>query len=242
MMVQRGQYLERSVVVHNGGVALDALYHRGTRVPPCAIAAPHPAFGGSMTVPVVAELAWALTRAGHPTIRFDYRGVGASQGQRRAAAERIAAVSEEAGDLLAAIDQLLATTRVRSACAVGYSFGAAVALAAARDARIERIVLVAPPTALADFGALARLGKPALALCGSADRLCDPAALRGADVATIEGADHAFSSALREMGKAVATWLSGGGDLPVQEADAEPVEIRELELDRGDDPPLDLDE
>jgi hypothetical protein len=30
-MVLRGHYLERSVVVHRGGVALDALYHRGTR-------------------------------------------------------------------------------------------------------------------------------------------------------------------------------------------------------------------
>src|SRR2546422_163895 len=78
-MVLSGQYLERSVVVGE----LDALYHRGTREPPCVIAAPHPALGGSMLSPVVAELAWALTRAGHPTMRFDYRGVGASRGVSR---------------------------------------------------------------------------------------------------------------------------------------------------------------
>ena len=78
-MVLAGQFLERSVVVGD----LDALYHRGTRDPPCAIAAPHPALGGSMVSPVVAELAWALTRAGHPTLRFDYRGVGASRGISR---------------------------------------------------------------------------------------------------------------------------------------------------------------
>ena len=77
-MVLAGQFLERSVVVGD----LDALYHRGTRDPPCAIAAPHPALGGSMLSPVVAELAWALTRAGHPTTRFDYRGVGASYASR----------------------------------------------------------------------------------------------------------------------------------------------------------------
>src|SRR4051812_27845175 len=169
-MVQPGQYLERSVVVHSGGVALDALYHRGTRAPPCAVAAPHPAFGGSMTVPVVAELAWSLTRAGHPTIRFDYRGVGASQGKRRAAADRIGDVSEEAADLLAAIDQLLATTRARSACAVGYSFGAAVALAAARDARIERLVLVPPPTELPHLRAPPHPPDPAPARFGSRGR------------------------------------------------------------------------
>jgi uncharacterized protein len=241
-MVQRGQYLERSVVVHGSGVALDALYHRGTRAPPCAIAAPHPAFGGSMTVPVVAELAWALTRAGHPTLRFDYRGVGGSQGKRRAAAERIGDVSEEAADLLVAIDQLLATTRARSACAVGYSFGAAVALAAARDPRIERVVLVAPPTALADFGALERVGKPALAVCGSEDPLCNASTIRGAEIATVDGADHAFSSGLRELGKAVANWLSGGPELPVPAGEAAPAPIREVDLDPGDDPPLELDD
>ena len=46
-MVLAGQYLERSVVVGE----LDALFHRGTRDPPCAIAAPHPALGGSMLSP-----------------------------------------------------------------------------------------------------------------------------------------------------------------------------------------------
>ena len=88
-MVQPGQFLERSVLVKSGELSLDALYHRGHRAPPCVIAAPHPALGGSMTVPAVAELAWALTRAGFPTLRFDYRGVGASQGRSRHAARQL---------------------------------------------------------------------------------------------------------------------------------------------------------
>src|SRR3989454_11469382 len=119
-MVLAGQYLERSVVV--GG--LDALYHRGTREPPCAIAAPHPALGGSMLSPVVAELAWALTRAGHPTLRFDYRGVGASRGLSRhaAGAMRIADLREEVGDLQRTCEHLLASTQMTEVCAVGYSF------------------------------------------------------------------------------------------------------------------------
>src|SRR5438445_5965004 len=96
-MVLTGQYLERSVVIGE----LDALYHRGKREPSCAIAAPHPALGGSMLSPVVAELAWALTRAGHPTMRFDYRGVGASRGVSRHAAgsTRIADLQDEVADL-----------------------------------------------------------------------------------------------------------------------------------------------
>ena len=74
-MVLPGQYLERSLVVGE----LDALYHRGSRNPPCALASPHPAMGGSMTAPAIAELAWALTRAGHATMRFNYRGVGVTR-------------------------------------------------------------------------------------------------------------------------------------------------------------------
>src|SRR5881394_2173495 len=127
-MVLAGQYLERSVVIGD----LDALYHRGKREPPCAIASPHPVLGGSMIAPVIAEMAWALTRAGHATMRFNYRGVGASRGISRHEANslRIGDVSDEMEDLYKIIDQLLATTRAPAVCAVGYSFGAKVALEA----------------------------------------------------------------------------------------------------------------
>src|SRR6266478_2274853 len=130
-MVLSGQYLERSVVVGE----LDALYHRGTREPPCAIAAPHPALGGSMLSPVVAELAWAITRAGHPTMRFDYRGVGASRGVSRhgVGSTRIADLQDEVADLHRTCEHLLASTDMAEVCLVGYSFGAAVALEAVEE-------------------------------------------------------------------------------------------------------------
>src|SRR5690349_5773686 len=107
-MVLAGQYLERSVVVDD----LDALYHRGKREPPCVIASPHPALGGSMISPVIAQLAWAITRGGHPTMRFDYRGVGASRGRSRheAASMAIGEVSDEVEDLYKMTDHLLTTT------------------------------------------------------------------------------------------------------------------------------------
>src|SRR5215470_9619303 len=124
-MVLHGQFLERSVVVRSAGLSLDALYHRGEARPACALAAPHPALGGSMQTPVIAELAWALTQAGFPTLRFDYRGVGASQGKSRhsphAARLSLADLADEAQDLLAAVDQLQATVGPQPVCAVGYS-------------------------------------------------------------------------------------------------------------------------
>ena len=244
-MVLPGQYLERSLVVGD----LDALYHRGRRDPPCAIASPHPALGGSMVSPVIAELAWALTRAGHATLRFNYRGVGASRGVSRHPANslRIGEVGDEVADLSQIIEQLLATTRAESACAIGYSFGARVALEAARDPRVSQLVLVAPPNRLADFSALASVEKPLLVLCAHHDSFCDRAALRlpeGARLDVIPHSDHFFGRGLTEMGKAVAAFLRGDRPEFVAPPDApeeaEPQHV-ELELPEGDEAPLELE-
>lgn len=296
-MVLAGQYLERSVVVRSGELTLDALYHRGSREPACVLASPHPALGGSMTAPVIAELAWALTRAGHATLRFDYRGVGASQGTSRHVAgslgpgARISAggpdsrlsagasrlergglsagasrlqqgarsagaprlqqggLDDEAEDLLAAAEQLRATAGGEGLCAVGYSFGAAVVLRAARDPRVCRIVLVAPPTAIADFSALRGLRKPALLVCAHRDDLCDRALLQPLlepehALEVVAHADHSFRRGLTELGKLCAAWLRGGRAEPAAEGPGEeqPAAARELELEPGDGEPLELDE
>ena len=254
-MVLEGQYLERSVAVRSGEIALDGLYHRGRKAPPCVLAPPHPVLGGSMTVPVVAELAWAITRAGHPTLRFDYSGVGGSQGRMRhqPGAGRIGDIAGEVDDLGAAIEQLLASTRGNSVCAVGYSFGAAVVASAAKDVSVDRVVLIAPPTVLWDFSALRELKKPVFVACAEHDPFCDRTRLRGmlgqgATMAVVPEADQTFLRSLPELGKSVVAWLRTGPKLP----DLTPVpdeapakgDYREIELpDTGEPiPELDLDE
>lgn len=103
-MVAEGQYLERATVIPGAAGALEGLFHRGDRRPGVVIAPPMPDVGGSMEGSVVAELAWAITRSGLPTLRFNYRGVGASEGRfdPRTALE----------DLRAAEEQLRATLEV----------------------------------------------------------------------------------------------------------------------------------
>lgn len=250
-MVLAGQYLERAVTVNSGELSLDALYHRGQVDPPCLLASPHPALGGSMTAPVIAELAWALTRAGHATLRFDYRGVGASQGVTRhpPGSLRISALDDELCDLFAAADQLRATAATDSVCAIGYSFGAAVVMAAAGDPRISRIILVAPPTALADFSALRTLGKPSLVVCAQHDPLCDRALLQpGAEgkLEIIPHSDQSFRRGLTELGKLCAAWVRGDRPEAVPamaagEEDDFPARALDLVLDPGDGEPLELD-
>ncbi len=64
--------------------ASDATPRRGTAV----FAHPHPLHGGTMHNKVVYRAAQALTRSGYDTLRFNFRGVGLSEGRYDAAAER----------------------------------------------------------------------------------------------------------------------------------------------------------
>ncbi len=259
-MVLPGQFLERNVVVPSGGLLLDALYHRGAERPACALAAPHPALGGSMQVPVIAELAFALSQAGHSTLRFDYRGVGASQGSSRhkaGALGRIALdkLADEVADMGAAMEQLCATAGVAAGCAVGYSFGSAVALACAADPRVEELVLIAPPTRLIDFAPLAQVHKPVLVVLAHHDDLCDRARVQEwlaplgekGTLAVIANADHVFRRGLRELGHEVVSWLwRDRSERPARarrETAEEPGQaLFELSLPDEGEPPLELDD
>ena len=88
--------------VPDEGLVLEAVWQGGhPRV--AVVAPPHPAYGGSLDNPVCSELAYGLYKAGWSSLRFNWRGVGASQG----------AVSSETGaadaDYTAALDHVADT-------------------------------------------------------------------------------------------------------------------------------------
>lgn len=94
-----------------------------------------------MESPIVAELAWALTRAGHPTLRFNYRGVGASPGARPLEPDPEMLES----DLELALNHLaecLPSTCSLGACAIGDSALRVLDLAPRR--RLDPLLLLAP--------------------------------------------------------------------------------------------------
>ena len=177
------------------------------------IAPPHPAYGGSMETAVVSELAWAVTRAGLASLRFNWRGVGASRGV--ATGDLAVAVT----DYRAAIDQLAATVS-GPLVACGYSFGAVAALAAAGDAsRVDRCVLVAPPPALLSGASPPAVTRRTLVAVGARDPIAPlrelaawTEGLPAADCIAIPEADHFFGVGLRELGGEVADWLARSGD------------------------------
>ncbi len=192
------------------GAALEGIFVASVEdaVRGALVAAPHPLYGGSMDSPVVNEVAHACARLGRASLRFNWRGVGASAG----------APSGESADADADVDAALAhlaETVPGPLAACGYSFGAAAVLrAVARHPRIDRLVLVAPPPALVGVEGFARAGRPLLVVVGEADRMAPPVELRRAlsDVpdATLEvipHADHFFAAGLAPLGQCVRAWL-----------------------------------
>ncbi|OGQ13369.1 MAG: hypothetical protein A2138_13000 [Deltaproteobacteria bacterium RBG_16_71_12] len=215
-MVERGQVLERMTLVRSGELALEALFSSGVSRSepgaPVVLAGPHPRFGGNMDSPVLAELVWALARQGRPTLRFNWRGVGASQGTAglpHLPAPAVPALDDEIADLVAAVDHHAGGARTSL---VGYSFGAAPALRVAIDhPAVERLVLVAPLVGMLpfDWRALEESGVPTAIVCGELDRHADPDAVRAASgghfgIQVIAGAGHSFQRGLPELARLVA--------------------------------------
>ncbi len=172
------------------------------------VAAPHPLYGGSMDSPVVAELCFACRRAGYATVRFNWRGVGASGG-----ASSGDPTSADA-DYAAALAYLEETVD-GPILAAGYSFGAAAAVRVARaNPRVRHLLLVAPPPALLDADALAQFRGSALVVVGSHDSLAPSAELAsllgdGARrrLEVIPDADHFFMCGLGDISRLARAWL-----------------------------------
>lgn len=151
----------------------------------------------------VAELAWAAARAGHPSLRFQHRGVGASQGEPDPA--------RALDDALAALRHLAETAGPRVAIAgLGTGCATALALAWARS-DVERLALVAPRDPPGEPPASARV-----LLVLPEDRAAEAAALAAplgerVVVEVIAGADALFRSGLPQAGRAVVAWITARG-------------------------------
>jgi hypothetical protein len=161
---------------------------------PAVVAPPHPLYGGRMDNPVVTTAASALADAGYATLRFNWRGVGRSEG---AASGRI---EDGVADYRHALDEALAGG-AKHVLAAGYSFGAACALLAALDEeRVERLVLVAPPVKMLDAVDIASFERPIVAIVGANDQFAPVDQLaqvlgraRDARLDVVPDADHFFS-------------------------------------------------
>jgi alpha/beta superfamily hydrolase len=176
------------------------------------LAPPHPMYGGSMESPVLTELAHACERASLESLRFNWRGVGASQG--RVTGDPHAAVA----DYRAALDWMEDTVD-GPLVACGYSFGAATAVSAAVGRkRVRRLLLVAPPPAMLDREALASFPGRVDVIVGDRDDFApldvlEPlvAALERARFEVIPETDHFFMTGLPQVSQIARSFLGRGG-------------------------------
>ncbi len=183
-----------TIPVESDGLMLEGVWQAGTKRG-AVIAPPHPLYGGSLDHPVVNELAYTLYREGFASVRFNWRGVGASQGVPsgdRGDAER---------DFRAALDHLHQSAP-SPLLGAGYSFGAATALRVALvDARIQELLLVAPPGDMIRALQIETFQGPIHVIAGGqdvfarADELSSLlASLPNARLDVIPEADHFFTS------------------------------------------------
>jgi alpha/beta superfamily hydrolase len=170
------------------------------------VAHPHPLHGGTLHNPVVFHTDRELARAGWTTLRFNFRGVGTSDGTHDEG-------RGEVGDLGAAVNWLRGAARGVPLLVVGYSFGSRCALRhALGDVGVAAVIAIGFPVGLEDLSAEVRaLGRPFAVVQGTRDEFGDPeqvrATIEGAEPApelfTIEGADHLFTGRAGEAAAAV---------------------------------------
>jgi alpha/beta superfamily hydrolase len=204
-VVTRGQFLERATVIPAVYGVLEGLSHRGTRAPPLLIVPPTPGTGG-MDHAVAAELAWAASRGGHPTLRFNFRGVGASPGQPGSQDSQV----EDMEAALRALEENAGTAAAAVVC-LGGSAASLLGLAEAH-ASLAGIALVSPGELSVE--ALGRVRHPLLVLVGEGEpiRRADLAAAvaeAGGSLVVVPGDDARFQRNLPEVGRSVALWLGG---------------------------------
>jgi len=175
------------------------------------IAPPHPLMGGSMESPVVTEIAYALQKVGLASLRFNWRGVGASAGEASGDLE------DAEQDYRAALEFLRETVE-GPIVACGYSFGAATALrcSVARDegdVTPDRLVLVAPPPRILDEDLLGGFPNEIFMASGDCDDYVDVSVLgelaqqcRAAKLEVIRGCDHFFMNGLGALRSSLEDW------------------------------------
>lgn len=169
---------------------------------------PHPLYGGTMDNKVVWALARAFQELGAPTIRFNFRGVGASPGTHDGG-------RGETHDALAVIDYGRQRWPEAALWLAGFSFGAAVAIRAAGSANPARLVLVAPGINKTDVRDAAPPGCPWLIVQGDADDVVPPGLViewarslaPQPQLAVLPGAGHYFHGRINELRDAVLTFM-----------------------------------
>lgn len=179
---------------------------QGRNAPIAMILHPHPQFGGTMNNQVIYRLFYMFKERGFAVLRFNFRGVGRSQGQFDHGAG-------ELSDAASALDWVQTIhPDARSCWVAGFDFGAWIGMQLLmRRPEIEGFMSIAPAANLHDFSFLAPCPSSGLIIHGDVDKVApmkDVQALvdklktqKGIviDQKIIEGANHFFEQKVDEL-------------------------------------------
>jgi uncharacterized protein len=204
-------------LIINGPVGrIEARYHHApaTDSPIALILHPHPQFGGTMNNQVVYSLYHTFVERGFSVLRFNFRGVGRSQGYWDGGPGELA-------DAASALDWLQTVKPDSQRCWIaGVSFGTWIAMQLLmRRPEIDGFLCIAPPSNLYDFSFLAPCPSSGLMLNGDKDRVVPSSSVaeltaklktqKGIkiDHEIVAGANHFFEDKIDEMQEIVGSYL-----------------------------------
>lgn len=202
-------------VFPNGKLRLEGVIFipdREGAFPAVVVCHPHPRFGGSMDNNVVDSLCQALIGRDIISFKFNFRGVGGSQGTYDSG------VGEQ-DDVRAAVSFVAGLEEVDSQRIglAGYSAGAAWGLeAACQDIRVKALAAISPPLPMVSFDFLDSCRKPKLMVCGTEDTLIPINLFRKfcqnlmapKECYTVDGADHSWCGHEAIAAEKVASFFS----------------------------------
>ncbi len=195
---------------------LEARYQKGKdqRSPICLVLHPHPRQGGTMNNKIVYNIFHAFKNIGFATLRFNFRGVGKSQGSYDNGVGELT-------DAAAALDWLQnENPTAQNTWIAGFSFGSWLALQLLmRRPEIAGFVAVSPPANLYDFSFLAPCPASGLIIQGTDDKIVE--AEQVSDLADklnkqknlkvvykkLIGADHFFKNELDDIQDAITKYV-----------------------------------
>jgi alpha/beta superfamily hydrolase len=204
-------------VIFNGPEGrLEGRYHHSKEdnAPTALILHPHPQHGGTMNNKVVYTMFQTFVKRGFSVLRFNFRGVGRSQGRSDNG-------PGELSDAAAAIDWMQTHNTNASDCWIGgFSFGAWISMQLMmRRPEINRFISIAPPASSHDFSFLAPCPSSGMIIHGSADDIIHVESVNKLaqkisvqknikiDYRVIDGGDHFFGEHIDLLHEHIENYL-----------------------------------
>ncbi len=229
------------LIINGPGGRIEARYHHegAADAPIALILHPHPQFGGTMNNQIVYSLYYTFVQRGFSVLRFNFRGVGRSQGYWDGGPGELA-------DAASALDWLQIVKPDAKYCWIaGVSFGTWIAMQLLmRRPEIDGFICVAPPSNLYDFSFLAPCPSSGLMINGDKDRVVPSNSVAELSVKlktqkgikiehqVVPGANHFFENKTAELEKAVGDYLDMRLIKDAEQKAKEKDRAKERELER----------